>query len=167
MTGRKSPENSQWGLASPDGTRASADALLGTLTPGEGTEPIVDLEGRVWVRVAGGIAPPGFPTKVQASAAALTNSEQIQIGSCKLSTISGFNNDGALTYYAQVYDLAAAPGGGDVPVQSIPVVSMAEWSWSPDLWEFVNGIYFALSTTPLSFTAAAVQGFWSAELYTP
>jgi hypothetical protein len=167
MSGKKTTDNTNFALVSPDGTRAGADALLGALPPGDGTEPLADLEGRLWVRVVGGIAPPGFPTKVQASAAALTNSEQVQLGACKLSTLSGFNNSGATTYYAQIYDLGAAPGGGDVPVQSIPVVAMAEFSWSPDLWEFVNGIWFALSTTPLTYTAAAVQAFWNAELYTP
>jgi hypothetical protein len=167
MSGIKTADNTQFALVSPDGTRAGADAALGPLAPGDGTEPLADLEGRLWVRVVGGIAPPGFPAKVQASSAALTNSEQIHLGACKLSTLSGFNNDGATTFYAQIYDLAAAPGGGDAPIQVLPVVAMAEFSWSPDLWEFAAGIWFGLSTTPLSYTAAAVQGFWSAELYTP
>jgi hypothetical protein len=167
MTGTKNFDNTNFALASPDGTRAGANGLLGPLPPGDGTEPLADLEGRLWVRVVGGIAPPGFPTKVQASAAALTNGEQIQLGPCKLSTLSGFNNDAATAYYAQIYDLAAAPGVGDVPVQVLPVAALAEFSWSPDLWEFVNGMWFALSTTPLSFTAAAAEGFWNAEVYTP
>ena len=165
MSGLKTRDNTQFGLVSADSTRAGGGAA--SLAPSEGVEPLCDTEGRLWVRMVGGIVPPGFPTKVQASAAALTNSEQIHAGPCKLSTLSGFNNSGATTYYAQIYDLAAAPGGGNVPVQSLPVVAMAEFSWSPDLWEFTNGIWFGLSTTPLSYTAGAAQGFWNSELYTP
>lgn len=165
MSAAKTQDNNQFGRASSDGTRAGGGAA--TVPAGSGIEPLLDLEGRLWVRTVGGISPPGFPTKLQASAAALTTSQLVHAGSCKLSTMSGFNNSGSTSYYAQIYDLAVAPGGGDVPVQVLPVVAMAEFSWSPDLWTFANGVWFALSTTPLSYTAAPALGFWCAELYTP
>jgi hypothetical protein len=166
MSGRKTNDNSQFAIVSADGTRATAGALPGA--NGDGLEPIADEQGRLWVRLASNIAPPGFPNRVQDSAAALINSEQVYAGPCVLSVISGFNNDGTLLRYAQVYDLAGAPGAGDVPVQSIPVAPMAEWSWSPDLWEFTDGIWFALSSTALSFTdPGGALGFWNAQLYTP
>jgi hypothetical protein len=167
MTGTKNFDNTNFALASPDGTRAGANGLLGPLPPGDGTELLADLEGRLWVRVVGGIAPPGFPNKVQASAAALTTSELIQLGACKLSTISGFVDTAAAAYYLQIFDLAAPPVANDVPIQVIPVGSLSEWSWSPDLWEFALGLAIGLSTTPLLYTAAPALAFWNAEVYTP
>ena len=165
MAGRKTGDNVQFAIVSADGTRATAGAL--PLADGDGIEPIADENGQLWVRVSQSITPPGYPTREQASAAALTDAEVVHNGAAVLSVINGLNNDGAVLHYAQVYDLAAAPGPGDVPIQVIPVAPMAEWSWSPDLWEFTNGIVVAMSTVPMSFASAGAVMFWQANFYTP
>lgn len=165
MAGAKTTDNSQFAAVSADGTRAGAG--LAAVVDGNGVEPLSDEEGRLWARVVSSVGPAGFGTPGQGSSAALTNSEQISAGARLLRLVSGANT-GLVQVFAQIYDLAGAPGAATVPVQSIPLPAVGEFSWAPYDWAFANGIWFALSTTPIGFTSpGAGVGFWNAQWWEP
>lgn len=150
MAGPKNSDNTQFGLASSNATRAGGGAA--SVAAGNGVEPLVDLEGRQYVVPVGGPLP-GFNTPWQTSSgSALVTGAQLLAGPGLLEQVSGFvqaASDTAVNY-VQLYDLAAAPTV-ETPVQSIRIVGSQVWSWSPQRWSFGAGIYFAVSSAPLSY----------------
>lgn len=157
MPSPKDGSTDNWGLASSDGTRAAAGAAFPQLSSGEGGPPLIDEDGKLWVREGG--PAPGFATRWQASSGALTNDEQIIAGASLLEQVTGFvqaASDVAVNY-VQIYDLAAIPVG--VPVQTIRIVGSQVWAWSPQRWQFSNGVRFAVSSSAIAFVAADVAFF--------
>jgi hypothetical protein len=161
-----SPKNGvtdNWGLASADGTRAAAGAAFPQLSSGEGGPPLIDEEGRLWVREGG--PAPGFNARWQASSGALTNDEQIIAGAALLEQVSGFVQAASdAVNFVQIYDLAAVPAG--VPVQTIRIVGSQVWSWSPQRWQFSSGVRFAVSSSAIAFVAGDVA-FYNALGWSP
>jgi len=85
-------------------------------------------------------------------------------GTFNLNLASGFNNNVALRYL-MFFDRSTVPVPGAVPIQSIPVNPMQEFSWSPpqDGLIFEAACVFGLSTTPVTFTASAADLFMRIE----
>jgi hypothetical protein len=164
----KDGTNAQWGLVSADGTRATAGQ------PGagnsDGVPPLVDEQGRVWVR--GANAPPPIPTfeTLWQEASGGVNDAEIrgQIDPANqfiLSQVSGFIEAAADTdvNYVQLFNRTGAPNPGDTPEVSIRIVGTQNYSWSPGQWLFDAGIRWAISTTANTYTAGtAALGRYSA-----
>lgn len=170
MSGSKTQVNEQWGLASPTGARP---APFATLAAGDGGAPLITPEGHVYVRATIDPSPPGFPTRWQDRSAALVGVEQINVGpaSQRLSCLTGqvVAPTDTEVNYVQLYDSAAPPGALTVPEWTVRIVGSQSFSWSPaDGWVFAAGIFFAVSTTPIGFTApAAAVAWWNATGWQP
>jgi len=95
---------------------------------------------------------------------ALVVSDIAYNGTFVLNLASGFNNNAALRYL-MFFDQTALPVLGSVPIQSIPVNPLQEFSWSPpqDGLIFEAACVFGLSTTPVTFTASAADCFMRIE----
>lgn len=85
-------------------------------------------------------------------------------GSFNLNLATGFNNNAAIRY-VQFFDQVALPALGNVPLQSIPVNPIQEFSWSPseDGLVFSVACVFGISTTAATFTAGAADLFMRIE----
>lgn len=96
--------------------------------------------------------------------AALAASGIAYQGRYALNLATGFNNNAALRY-VQFFDRATIPVLGTVPIQSIPVNPMTEFSWSPseDGLIFESALAFGISTTAATFTAGAADLFMRIE----
>lgn len=59
------------------------------------------------------------------------------------------------TIYLQVFDRAAAPVSGTTEplLTALPLCSVAAYDWSTDNLPLTNGLWVALSSTPLLYTA--------------
>lgn len=151
MAGLKTADNQQWGLVSADGTSAP-------LTAGEGGEPLIDLQRRVFVIPVLDPPPfPLFPTRWQQPNAGGAETRQLLAVAGVLEQVSGFVAAAAGDVrYVQLFDLAAGPPGAAVPFHQIPTVGLSTYSYAPGRgWEVSNGILIAVSTTPDAFTAGA------------
>lgn len=91
-------------------------------------------------------------------ATALIASALAYQGTFSLNLATGFNNNAAIRY-VQFFDQIALPALGNVPIQSIPVNPMQEFSWSPpqDGLIFELACVVGVSTTAMTFTAAAAD----------
>lgn len=162
MPSPKDGTNDQWGLASSSGSRASIALPLGN---GDGAAPLVDLEGRVWVRPTGeGPPDPSIAGEFQERSSALLNDAEIRGSGAPLLLlmVSGFVQaaSDAEVNYVQLYDQIGAPAGS--PVFSCRVVGPQNYAWSPPRgWRFATGIRWAISTSPTSYVAGAV-GWYNA-----
>jgi hypothetical protein len=68
-------------------------------------------------------------------------------------------NQNAAIRWLQFFDAAAAPTGGAVPLFSYPIPAsgsllLGNTYYGPKGLPFVNGLVFAVSTTPATYTAA-------------
>ena len=112
------------------------------------------------------IGTPLFPNQSQLNTGALVDELSLYVGAGILKQITGFN-DGATTVYAQMYDSAVVPGAADVPIQSIKLLANSGFGWSPGNWDLVNGLWVALSTTPIGFTTGGVSLWANCILWVP
>lgn len=153
--------NDQFGLVASSGGRTGA-----SLIDGHGGPPLIDEEGRLWVRVAGGAGgnspDPAIPNAFQLNSGALTNNATIRDAGIPLllTLLSGFIEAGSDTAvnYVQLYDLDAVPSG--VPAFTCRLVGRQAFGWVPvNGWRFENGIRFAVSTAALSFVAGSPAWF--------
>jgi hypothetical protein len=98
------------------------------------------------------------------TAAALVASGIVYQGRFTLSLVTGFNNNLAIRY-VQFFDQPTVPVNPQVPIQSIPVNPQQEFSWSPsqDGLIFERACSFGLSTTAMTFTAAAADLYLRVE----
>lgn len=169
MAGAKTNENEQWGLASSTGARP---APFATLAAGDGGAPLITPESHVWVR-DGGAGPAGYPTPWQDRSAALVGLEGvntptlIQLLECITGQVVAPSD--SEVNYAQLYNSAAPPGALTVPEWTVRIVGSQAFAWSPSGgWRFTAGIFFALSTTPIGFTAPATAvAWWNATGFQP
>lgn len=169
----KDGTNGQWGLATSDGTRATAGAAFPALGNGEGGPPSIDGNGNVWVRPVGGTPPaPGFLTAWQEhNTSELTDSAQIRgtvdpANQFMLDQVGGFVNAIADTdvCYVQLFNGSAAPAVGATPQISIRIVGSQNYSWAPGQYHFPDGIWFALSTSPNDYAAGTTALGWYTAL---
>lgn len=150
--------NFQWGaVANPPGFSQNPAAVLPV---GLAMPPLVDNDGRQWVVPFGSVPPaPPFSIRVQAaSAPLLVETSQITVAPTLLENVFGFNDRGALAY-VQIHDTVGPIFGGAVPVISMPVPSKSQFSIAVQ-WELLVGFGIAISTTPTTFTTAALTGLW-------
>lgn len=154
--------NDQYGLASSTGSRAAAGPAFPPLANGEGGPPLLDEEGRAWVRPVGSGPPdPSIAGAFQVSATALVNDAEIRGSGAPLmlTMLSGFVEAGDdEVNYVQLYDVVGAPAG--TPVFSARIVGGQNFSWAPPPgWRFTTGIRFALSTSAVTYVAGATGWF--------
>lgn len=154
MAGEKNSDNTQFGRASADGTRAGGGAA--TVAAGDGVEPLVDLEGRPYVRaVAGNAVPPGT-SQLQAIASSTAGA----IGfTGRVMKYTGIVD---AVCFVQIFDQAGVPVGGEVP--RIQVQQLAPGNFEIDLTAiggvaFVSGGFaYGFSTTRDTYTAGLASG---------
>ncbi len=79
-----------------------------------------------------------------------------------LTLATGFNASDANTYYWQLFDASALPTDGAVPVRSIVVGPLSNFSHAPSQTglRFDTGMWWALSSTPDTLTHANADSFW-------
>lgn len=160
MTGIKTGDNGQWGLASELGTRL--DAGLASVPNGDGIPPLVDNDGRLWTRDAGSPVP-SFGDVQFYDPAALAAAHVVSAFPATVLRIYGFKT-GAGTEYVQLLNLAAAPGGGETPVASIPITQNGTFSLGFPYGRILGvGIVVALSSTPAVFAAGTASLWANAE----
>jgi hypothetical protein len=126
-TGRdKDATNNQWGQTTvAGGTDAPAD-ITPAIAGGKGMPPLVDLYGRPWVRLSGGVAPGGINAADSVVRVASSNLQaEVIIGApAKLYFVSVWGIV-AVTRYLQIFDRVAIPAGGEKPEYSIPIALLA------------------------------------------
>lgn len=155
--------NDQFGLSSDTGTRAAAGLAFPPLANGDGGPPLVDNQGRVWVRPIGSGPPdPSIAGEFQIASGALENDAEIRGSGAPLilTMLTGFVEAASddQVNYVQIYDVVGAPVG--VPAFCCKLIGSQNYSWTPpNGWRFANGIRFAVSNTPLSFAAGATAWF--------
>jgi hypothetical protein len=91
------------------------------------------------------------------SGAALVSQATLFANDCLLDVVGGYNSDPTASdlLYVQLHDAAAAIAPGAVPAVVIPVYGgKTPYSFAIETI-FLNGLVIALSTTELTFTAAA------------
>ena len=167
MSTTKSEFNQQWGRTAVDG----GDPVPATQTPAAssnfGREPLVDLFGRLWVRVAASIAPATSATAVQ------TFSVRSGVPTGTASTTAGkvyrayaYNADNA-DHWLQVFDDASPPANGIIPVWQAFVEkgSGVELPISELGAYFAVGLGVALSTVPNFLQLPAANDYWIHVLY--
>ena len=164
MSGTKTTDNSQWGLATSDGTRATG--LKPPAVDGHGIEPVVDLDGRVWTR--DGLSPIdpalGVIRYDNAGAFAGQGIALVAVLPLTLLRIFGFKT-GANVEYIQLYDLAAGPPAG-VPFAQFAVPQDGDFSLDFGVTgrPLTTGLVVALSTSAVAFVAAGATMWLNAEL---
>ncbi len=83
--------------------------------------------------------------------------QQLTPGPGALWRATGFQTSGGAAF-VQLHDCVGQPAALASPIDSIPVANGAGWVWSMPTAQplrFQTGIVFALSTTPVTFTAGA------------
>lgn len=164
MSGTKTGDNQQWGLVSPDGTRAGAG--FGALPAGDGGEPLIDTESRIWTRDAGSPIDPGTPLIRYDNGGAFAGQTTAVISAAPATLIRvfGFKTGGGVEYL-QLYDLAAGPPAG-VPFAQLPVAQDGSFSLDFGITgrPLVTGLVAALSTSAVAFVAAGATMWINAEL---
>ena len=164
MTGQKTNDNTQWGLVSSDGTRATAG--FASAPDGDGVEPLVDKEGVLWARDAASPIDPstGLVRYDNGGAFALQGTANVSAVPGTLIRVFGFKT-GAGVEFVQLYDTAGGVPAG-VPFAQFPVA--ANGSFSLDFGvtgrALAAGLVVALSTSPTSFVAAGATMWVNAEL---
>lgn len=146
------PQSPAQVVADPSAHAALADGAAALLA--------VDANRILFTRQDGGLPPfPAFPNRLQFSTEELEDVETVIDASPGiLVQCTGFNDLG-VTAYAQLYDTAAEPTGADLPIQSMKLTAGAAFGWSPGNWLLENGLWVALSTTPVGYTSAG-EGLW-------
>jgi hypothetical protein len=163
MPSPKDGVNDQYGLSSNTGSRAAAGAAFPTLANGDGGPPLLDNEGRAWVRPVGAGPPdPAITGDFQFTSAGLVNDLEIRgTGAPLLLTlITGFVEAGAddEVNYVQIYDVVGVPVG--TPAFVCKLIGAQNFSWQPSNgWRFTNGIRFAVSTAALTYAAGSTAWF--------
>lgn len=164
MAGNKTNDNTQWGLASSDGTRATAGAVAAA--DGDGIEPTVDLDGRIWARDAASPIVPGSPLIRYDNGGAFAPQATAVVAAAPatLLRVYGFKT-GANVEYVQLYDLAAGPPAG-VPFAQFAVPQDGNFSldFGATGRPLVNGLVVALSTSAIGFAGAVATMWVNAEL---
>lgn len=136
-------------------------AAPSTLLDGEAGEVLLDNQGRPRV-VFEGRGPTGY-TRTGAS---LQHRAVIKASAGSLLEIYGFNSDDTTAFALQIFDKATSPVDDDLPLVSIYLKPGDNFSFSPaSPLVFVNGIAWALSTTPTKYTSGATAKAWVAAAY--
>lgn len=149
-----SADNFQWGVVSLDGTNTGLPPDT-SINPSKARPPMVDGNSRVVTRAAdaGGFLDGGFPINRQTQPTAAVDRFVQHIGAGQILSVYGFK-DIAGSQFIQLYDSAILPTA--LPFASIPVFGGAGESFSYDVpWRFAFGFAFAISSTPLTYTAIA------------
>lgn len=151
MAGRKNSDNTQFGRASTDGTRAGGGAA--TLAGGDGAEPLLDLEGRQYVVSPGSTVPVGAPQLVQLGPAAA--------GFTGLSgrLLRVFGTINGLGFAQLFFDVSPTPGAQP----SVLTQYLAPGNFEIDLSQnggvqLTSGLGFGWSATRDTFTANGDSG---------
>jgi len=156
----KNDENTQFGRTS--------DALGNrsfVLPQNNGSEPLVDDNGRIIVRLAdatGFITPSIEGGALVYSSAGYLNNAIVNGNSTHLFLASGFNPT-ATQLFLQFFDANALPANGTIPDYNILVPALSNFSWMPSITDrFRNiGLVWGVSTTGPTYTDALIaNGFW-------
>lgn len=168
MSGPKTEFNNQWGRTAVDG----GDPVPATQTPASasnnGKEPLVDLFGRPWVRVAAPIAPATAETAVQTFK---LGGNVIPVGLAsviagKVYRAEAYNADNN-DHWLQLFDSASLPVNADLPTWqafvmkgegvTLPLTELGAY--------FGSGLGIALSTTPNLLTLPTADDYWMHALF--
>lgn len=157
MAGDKTALNTQWGRTSDDGVTNIVPAVADN----DGREPLVDRSGRLWVRAFGGAGPVNVDLTWD-DPPTLLASRVVVAAAAAYHIALGFNDSNNLQYW-QLFDAAALPVNGTVPMFSVPVLPK-QGTFSLDLRAtpraFSTGIVWAASTTPDTLTLALQNTLW-------
>lgn len=180
----KTEINEQWGRTADDGE----DLVPASQTPAVGNNdaksPLVDLFGRIWVRVVGGaitignVVPiPGAVADPDDALEKFVNSDNIipafdvVAGPGKLYWVTAQNPTNS-DRFLMVFDKAGAgaPVDTDVPVISVAMKAQnmnesAEINLVNLGLRFANNLKIAISTTPLALTLPGADDYWVTALY--
>jgi hypothetical protein len=170
MSGPKTEFNNQAGLISADGA-ADVPSDVVPLPVGDGTYMLLDRFGRPYINariVSGSVSggsniiigerPPTAAnslTNLPVAAMPVAGSIQVMSPDGKLYGVM-LSTDQNLRVYFQMYNIFGVPAG--TPLLSVPVPPASDnkplvLDLSPIGFYFSTGIRFAISTTPLTFTA--------------
>lgn len=163
-------------VVAPLGQAAMAGSIPVVLASDQTSVPVDDDGGSLTVdslqlpaALVGGrlsVTGPLFTTKTYYSSAAALLQGLIFTGACDIITLYGSKNSAADLRYLHLFDLLAIPGTGAIPKISI-ALSGVDTTFSIDYpimpqgpRQFLNGIYFAISSTQATLTLAATGNVW-------
>lgn len=168
MSGIKTEFNNQWGRTAVDGGDTAPATQVPSGASNNGKEPLVDLYGRPWVRVAVPVAPPTAANSVATFSLGgnIVPTGTAATGAGKVYRVSAYNADNN-DHWLQVFDDASPPANGIIPVWQAFVAkgSGVELPISELGAYFAIGLGVALSTAPNLLQLPAADDYWIHALY--